>query len=111
MTIQEFLDEHYQRLSDFTSKQISDFNQDFPNKADHFIKRSHYLSQQIIENSNDLISDVYSDENLDPEQRVIIKGTSIPMTQFLLMGVSKNQIECLKRFDDAVEKLFIQSFE
>lgn len=98
MTEEQFFEIYKERLQNFVVLQKEDIESNPPKKLDHFIQRSDYLNQLIIDKSNVLISEIFIDFNLDFTERRILKGNSVNILQYFLLGISSLLIDSLKDF-------------
>ncbi|MBC8756603.1 hypothetical protein H2O64_18165 [Kordia sp. YSTF-M3] len=110
MTKQDFLDIHKERLKAFVLKQKENLKNDSPNNFKNFTHRADYLSQQIIDKSDLLISEIFRDYGLSSTDTINFKGTIISILEYFLLGVSSTYIDCIKDFDAYSDKILLLKF-
>ena len=85
--------------------------QNSPDNFAHYIDRSNYLSQVIIDKSDLLISEILNENGMDLNRRVPVGDTLIPLDQFLLLGVSSNFGKCWSDFHSYSDSLLLKKFD
>jgi hypothetical protein len=110
MTEKEFFETYRTQLTSYVEEQKNDLETNSPDKYENFISRSYYLSNQITEKSDLLISEIFIDNKLDMDDTRNFKGYIVNVLQYFLLGVSGIYSECRQDFQEHSDSIKAERF-